>query len=388
MKVALVFDGLGFGGIERVGIDYVQLFQNLGYEVDIYNLKPEANEMERALPEGCNIYHYKLGYSAIPDYYMLMVKRYRWGKYVYPFAYLGISAVMYGKRLFRGKRKKYDLAIAFSGHMRDLTFVAYDFIRANKKMAWLHGALIEYMASSCTYGDMYQRIKNLCVLSTDMQDLALQVNQYLADLSIHQIYNPISDEKGELDEAFCEELKNKHGEFILMVGRFEIDKDQKTVIKARRVLEDLYGKTPQVVFVGGGSTLEDCKQYAQELKLENVITFYGARQDVQNFYNTASVFVHSSPAEGLPTVLLEAMKYGVPIVATDSPPGVTEILKSDLYGLRCEVCNAESMAIAMNRMLEDKAYRDYYIAQGKNRLTDFSYSTIQNQLRDMISNLL
>ena len=28
-KVALVFDGLGFGGIERVGVDYAKLFHNI-----------------------------------------------------------------------------------------------------------------------------------------------------------------------------------------------------------------------------------------------------------------------------------------------------------------------------------------------------------------------
>ena len=44
-KVALVFDGLGFGGIERVGVDYAKLFHNIGYDVSIYNLRPDLTEM-------------------------------------------------------------------------------------------------------------------------------------------------------------------------------------------------------------------------------------------------------------------------------------------------------------------------------------------------------
>ena len=59
MKVAMVFDGIGFGGIERVGINYVRLFKDLGHEVDIYNLKPEKNEMEKELDGEYKIFHYK-----------------------------------------------------------------------------------------------------------------------------------------------------------------------------------------------------------------------------------------------------------------------------------------------------------------------------------------
>ena len=40
MKIAMVFDGLQTGGIERVGVDYARLFRELGHEVDAYNLRP------------------------------------------------------------------------------------------------------------------------------------------------------------------------------------------------------------------------------------------------------------------------------------------------------------------------------------------------------------
>lgn len=387
MKIALVFDGLGFGGIERVGIHYVRLFQKMGYEIDVYNLKPDFTDMEKEFPEGVNIIHKKMPDIIIPDRYMLAVKRWRWGKYLYPWLYAGSSVLMYLYRILQGRRKHYDLAIAFAGHFRDLTFVANNFIVADKKMCWLHGALMEYLASSCTYGDLYRKIKNLCVLSKDRQESALFVNQYLYGLNIHQIYNPIPTELKKLDEQLCQELKNKYGDYLLMVGRFETDKDQKTVIAARKLLEEKYHKTPKLVFVGGGSTLEDCKNYAKEVGLEEEVIFMGARYDVANFYTTAHISLHSSPAEGLPTVLLEAMKYGVPVVATDSPPGVTEILKNDRYGLRCAVADPEDMAEKINLLLEDEEKRQYYIAQGKKRLQDFSYETIEEKLRKIIEGM-
>lgn len=387
MKIAMVFDGLGFGGIERVGLHYVRLLRQKGHEIDIYNVKPAFYEMEQEYPQDINIYHVNITDLMMPDYYMLMVKRWRWGKYLYPLAYLGTSALMYIKRLAQGRRKSYDIAIAFSGHFRDLTFVANNFIKADKKLCWLHGALLEYMASSCTYGDLYRKIRNLCVLSEDRQEYALSVNAYLNELNINHIYNPIPDEKGEPDEALMRGLERDMGDYILMVGRFECDKDQKTVIRAKKILSEKYGRNNKLVFVGGGSLLEECKAYAKELGLENEIVFFGPRYDVWNFYTTAGLFVHSSPAEGLPTVLLEAMKYGVPIVATDSPPGVTEILQNDTYGIRCRIGDAGDMAQKIDRLLGDEELYRHYTRMGAERIKDFTYATIGDKLDKIFEEL-
>ena len=62
MKIALVFESLGIGGIERTGVDYAHIFQELGHEVELYNLTPNANEMEPRFPDQCRIS------AAVSDY--------------------------------------------------------------------------------------------------------------------------------------------------------------------------------------------------------------------------------------------------------------------------------------------------------------------------------
>lgn len=388
MKVALVFDGLGFGGIERVGINYARLFEELGYEVDIYNLKPEKNEMEKELDGKYKIFHYKYSNLFMPDYYMLIVKRWRWGKYAYPLIYIISSILMYGYRLLLGKRKKYDITIAFSGHFRDLSFVAYDFIRGRKKLCWLHGALMEYLVLSCTFGNLYERIKNLCVLSEDRQEAALDANKFLIKkLNICKIYNPINTNKKEIDKEKCKKIRDIFGDYILMIGRFELDKDQKTVIRAYKILKEKYGRTEKMVFVGDGSTLTECEALAKKLGLHKDVYFAGAQYDVENYYSTARVFVHSSKAEGLPTVLLEAMVYEVPIVATDSPPGVSEILGNNQYGLKCAIANPEDMAAKLYGMLSDNKLYDRNVEYEKRRIMEFDYNNIKKQLSKVLEQL-
>ena len=172
-----------------------------------------------------------------------------------------------------------------------------------------------------------------------------------------------------------------------MVGRFEDDKDQLTVIRARKILEEKYNLKPKLIFVGDGSTLKKCRKYAEKIGLKKDVIFMGERQDVQNFYASAKVFVHSSPAEGLPTVLLEAMNYGLPVVATDSPPGVSEILQNDKYGLRCSIADPYDMADKLALMLTDNEKRENYILQGKKRLEDFSFEKISADLKELFAAL-
>lgn len=81
------------------------------------------------------------------------------------------------------------------------------------------------------------------------------------------------------------------------------------------------------------------------------------------------------------------MKYSLPIVATDSPPGVTEILGNDEYGLRCKVGDASDMAYKLNIMLTNDDLRDHYIEQGRIRVKQFSYEVIGNRLNSLINNL-
>ena len=81
------------------------------------------------------------------------------------------------------------------------------------------------------------------------------------------------------------------------------------------------------------------------------------------------------------------MRYDVPIVATDSLPGVTEILRNNKYGVKCEVANAEDMAEKMNEMLSDEAMRKHYIQMGRERLKDFSEEKIRSELQEIINRL-
>lgn len=217
--------------------------------------------------------------------------------------------------------------------------------------------------------------------------MALHTNQFLKNLNIYKIYNPIPDADMQIDNDFQQTLKEKYGDYLLMIGRFEEDKDQINVIQARKILGEKYDMFPKLIFVCGGKTLNKCKEYVAKIGLENDVIFYGARKDVGNFYSTAKLFFHSNPAEGLPTVLLEAMRYDLPIVATDSPPGVSEILGDNEFGLKCRVKDPEDMANKIYGLSTNNDLFKTYQERGRNRLEDFSYSSIKKELSSILESI-
>ena len=346
--------------------------------------------MESELEGICKIINYEFKDKLCPELYSYGVKKWWWGKYAYPIIYTILWIMLKVRYFFRKNRnKKYDVAIAFAGHINDLTFISNNFIKSNKKMCWAHGALAEYLLICSGYLTLYRKIKNVCVLSNYAQDAAIYGNKFLKEIKINKIYNPIEiNNKSNIDYEKVERLKNKYRDYILMVGRFTKQKDQATVVRALKILREEYKLNKYLVFVGDGEEKVNVEKLSNELGVSEFVIFEGARLDVQNYYSSAKVFVHSSPAEGFGMVILESMYYQTPVIATNSLPGIPEILENEKYGLICKVADENNMAYKINKLYEDNKLYEFYKAKGIKRLSDFSYEQIIPQLEEIIENLI
>ena len=94
----------------------------------------------------------------------------------------------------------------------------------------------------------------------------------------------------------------------------------------------------------------------------------GPRQDVNRFYQAADVVVYSAAQpEGLPTVLLEAMAYAKPVVAS-AIGGALEIVVDGATGLLVPANEAGALAGAMHALLGDAAAKTKMGQAGHERL--------------------
>ncbi len=385
MKIAVVFHKMIYGGVERVGISYIKLLHQMGHQIDVIILEKEPEAIVEEVRPYANVKIMNFNKYLCSEAYWIMAKEHSWGRFLFP---LTTACLFLAKPILKkvyACKEKYDLAIAFSGYYNDLTFVADGYIQARNKCAWIHGAQATHMTISHGYGNLYKKIKNLVCLSENLDSACIQFNQRYG-IQKKQLYNPIFVNKESVDKKVVEELKKKYGDFCLMVARIDVDKDQKTAILAMKYLREKYGLKKKLVLVGDGPLRDEVEDFAITHQMNEQIYFEGVRADVQNYYAAAYAYVHSSPAEGLPTVLLEAMAFGVPIAATNSQPGVQEILQGKA-GLVTPVGDADALANSIFQIYLEADLRNALICEGTKRIQDFSPETIAQILDDYLQQI-
>lgn len=392
MRIAMVFDGLQTGGIERVGADYARILVDAGHDVTIVNLRPNLNAMEQEFPVSCSIVHFDYKRKLVPEQYNKVTRIWSWGKFAYPVVAILLSPINILLkvicRLKFSKKEKYDLAIAFSGHFNDLNFVANKFINANHLIGWMHGALYSYVLLSGGFLNLYKKIYNIIALVETGQEEVLLYNNYL-NLNINKLYNPSFIFEKQINDKEVVRLKNKYGKYILMVSRFNYPhKDPYTLIDAFTLFYDKH-KDLNLVFVGDGPDKANAVSYAKKkgTDVASHIFFEGEKLNTQDYYKSAFMLVQSSCFEGLPTTLIEALYFNLPIISSDCPTGPREILGNNEYGLLCEVRNSEDMAQQIISMYEDEELYKCYKEKSKERIVDFMPNTIQAKFFKIIGTI-
>lgn len=95
---------------------------------------------------------------------------------------------------------------------------------------------------------------------------------------------------------------------------------------------------------------------AAALGVAHAITFVGARADAGVLYPALDLFVLPSLWEGLPTVVLESMASGVPVVATDIP-GTCDLVQEGVTGWLAPPADPSGLSQAILRALDDPIQR-------------------------------
>lgn len=138
------------------------------------------------------------------------------------------------------------------------------------------------------------------------------------------------------------------GQRILTVGSL---KDQKNHPLLLRAFANLPHPDARLMLLGQGGNEAALLALASDLGIADRVIFAGFHPDPSPFYATADLFVLSSDYEGLPTVLIEALSFGLPVVSTDCPSGPAEILEGGRFGRLVPVGDAPALARAIEDAL-------------------------------------
>lgn len=137
---------------------------------------------------------------------------------------------------------------------------------------------------------------------------------------------------------------------VLGVGRLTEQKDFPTLIRA--FAEVRRRRAARLIILGEGEDRPALTALSTELGVADDVDLPGFRDNALAYMASSALFVLSSAWEGLPTVLIEALAVGTPVVSTDCPSGPREILQDGRLGPLVPVGDASALATAMLQTMD------------------------------------
>ncbi len=199
----------------------------------------------------------------------------------------------------------------------------------------------------------YPWADNIIAVSNEVAiDLARVAN--IPQNLIQVVYNPVLTKDLRIkSEMPLDHPWFKEGEppVILAVGRLTDQKALDVLISAFSLVRKDW--PARLLILGEGENRPALQSLIGQLGLEQDVSLMGFVQNPYPYLKHTSLFVLPSRWEGLPTVLIEALYLGAPIVATDCPGGSRDILKDGQYGKLVPVDAPVDLAKAIGESLKE-----------------------------------
>lgn len=136
-------------------------------------------------------------------------------------------------------------------------------------------------------------------------------------------------------------------------SRFAKCKRIDVIIEAFKIFSAKH-KGYQLRIYGKGEEHKNLLELTEKAELCDAVKFCGSIPDFLSNERAACAFLFASVSEGIPNVLIEAMSYGIPVIAADcSPGGARFVLEDDKNGFIIPINDAGAMADAMEFVIEN-----------------------------------
>ena len=377
MKVLVLHGHLSMGGEERVLINVLKNLVELNYDVDLLITwdHRENHLFENEIPEKVN--------------YEFLFENYDGKSKIIKEIFRLRAKSSYLKKVEKiVKERKYDIVIDYSSNLlkyKDLDIKVPVF-------AWIHFSLTfgEKLSGEKVekYKKQYKKYDKILAICDTMKDEFVEILG-MDKNKVELVYNPINLEiiKKKAENINLKYKNYLNDDYFLQVSRLTQQKQPEHLVdiyyklKQRGIKEKLY-------FIGNGEKVELIKQKIKEYNLENDVILLGQIENPYPFFKNAKLFVHTAKYEGLPTVLLESLAFGTPVVSYDCPTGPKDILgKNSEYGELIPLNNKDEFVEKVYGLMNnDKKYENYK-KMSLIRVNDFSMESNKIKLKELIENI-
>ncbi|WP_191556855.1 glycosyltransferase family 4 protein [Metabacillus idriensis] len=229
-----------------------------------------------------------------------------------------------------------------------------------------------------------------CLITINEEDYLLAMERRFAAGKVEHVhgvgvdtekFKPISEnEKMKRRKTFGME----QDDFILFyAAEFNKNKNQQFLLHAMSILKDNLPNA-KLLLAGEGALLEECKQLAKTLRIEEVVHFLGFRKDIDSILPMCDLAVGSSLREGLPVNIMEAMACGLPVVATENR-GHGELVEDGVNGYLIKNQDVQLFSNRITEIAHSKMLHRNLGLMSIKRLNQYDLSSVSYELSEIYS---
>ena len=158
------------------------------------------------------------------------------------------------------------------------------------------------------------------------------------------IYNPVLGDSmlSQSKSTVKDFIFDKRTKYLITVSRIAEERNIIELINIFNLLPNK--KNIKLLIIGDGPLLDECKSKVKQLNLENKIHFLGYKSNPYKYLSKSHVYLSTAKWEGMGNSIIEALFFGLYIIAYDSPGGVSEMLKDGKFGSLIPYGNKQKFA--------------------------------------------
>ena len=188
------------------------------------------------------------------------------------------------------------------------------------------------------------------------------------------IYNPLNSKEiiNKSKKKSHKYFKKKSDIKILNIGRFTEQKDQITLLKSLKLINEQVNF--EAIIVGRGEFKESLTENIRKFKLSKKVKLVNFLSNPFPIIKESNLFILSSKFEGLPNVLLESLVLKKFIISSNCRTGPNEILSNGKGGLLFEVGDEKGLAKKILFFIKNKKICNQKLNYARQRLYRFDYN--------------
>lgn len=140
------------------------------------------------------------------------------------------------------------------------------------------------------------------------------------------------------------------------------------------------------IICGKGPELDNLKQRAKALGVEQQIHFLGFRSDIKELLAAADIFIFTSLQEGMPRSMMEAMAAGLPCIASKIR-GNVDLIENGKGGFLCNPYDSDAFADAMTKLQVDAGLKREMRLNNLLEIKHYDISVVAAEIENIYRNI-